>query len=711
MAAAAATPRSGSAPLDVGFSSAGSSDPEGQALSYSWTFGDGQTSTQANPTHTYQQQGSYSARLSVSDGTNTTLSAPITITVGSPPTASILTPSDGATFQAGDVISYSGDGTDPDDGALPASAYSWSVDFLRDSTVEPIQATQGKTGSFTIPTTGRDFSGNTRYRITLTVTDSAGLKDTKSVTVLPQKVNLTFATSPAGGTVHVDGVAKATPAVVDTLVGSQFTIEARDQVIGGTNYTFDTWSDGGAKLHTVTAPASAQTYTATLKAVVSTAPPAFVQARAAESNSGTTTSVAFTNNNTAGNLIVAYVIWNNTGTVALSDSRGNTYASAGARRSWGTSGRLELAGVLRQEHRGRRQHRDGDVLDRAQRRLGNASTSTSTRASTAPTRSTSTTASIGTSRAMSTGPVTTSSASLLFSAGASSHRVTAAGPDFTTRSTAFGNRTHGPDLVRRRHVQRVDDPEPEPVGRSTWWPSGPRPRPGARTDGVAGAGYAPPMLPLQLRPREGAGPLRVLALGAHSDDIEIGCAGTILRLIADGAVASVCWVVLSGKDARAEEARVSAEALLADAPDRQILQPGFRDGFFPYDGAEIKGFFEDQLKPFQPDLILTHQRDDLHQDHRLTCQLSLNTFRDHLILEYEVPKYDGDMGRPNLFVPIDDTIRRRKIDHLMTYFDTQLSRRWFTEDLFSGLLRLRGMECNSPSNFAEAFYSRKTVLL
>jgi LmbE family N-acetylglucosaminyl deacetylase len=218
------------------------------------------------------------------------------------------------------------------------------------------------------------------------------------------------------------------------------------------------------------------------------------------------------------------------------------------------------------------------------------------------------------------------------------------------------------------------------------------------------------MLPLQLRPREGAGPLRVLALGAHSDDIEIGCAGTILRLISDGAVASVCWVVLSGNEARAEEAHASAEALLADAPDRQILQPGFRDGFFPYDGAEIKGFFED-LKSFQPDLILTHQRDDLHQDHRLTCQLSLNTFRDHLILEYEVPKYDGDMGRPNVFVPIDDTIRRRKVDHLMTYFDTQLSRRWFTEDLFSGLLRLRGMECNSPSNFAEAFYSRKTVLL
>jgi LmbE family N-acetylglucosaminyl deacetylase len=217
------------------------------------------------------------------------------------------------------------------------------------------------------------------------------------------------------------------------------------------------------------------------------------------------------------------------------------------------------------------------------------------------------------------------------------------------------------------------------------------------------------MLPLLLGRPAGAAPLKVLVLGAHADDIEIGCAGTILKLIANGAVGSVCWVVLSGKDARAEEARSSAEELLADAPDKRILQPGFRDGFFPYDGAEIKEFFED-LKTFEPDLILTHQRDDLHQDHRLTCQLSLNTFRNHLILEYEVPKYDGDMGAPNVFVPIDDEIRRRKVEHLMTHFDTQLSRRWFTEDLFSGLLRLRGMECNSPSNFAEAFYSRKTVM-
>ena len=216
------------------------------------------------------------------------------------------------------------------------------------------------------------------------------------------------------------------------------------------------------------------------------------------------------------------------------------------------------------------------------------------------------------------------------------------------------------------------------------------------------------MLPLSLG-QAGAEPVEVLVLGAHADDAEIGCGGTVLKLISESAISSICWVVLSGKDARADEARASAEALLADAPEKQILQPGFRDGFFPYDGADIKAFFE-ELKDFQPDLILTHQRHDLHQDHRITCELTWNTFRDDLILEYEVPKYDGDMGTPNVFVPLEADICRRKIEHLMTHFDTQLRRRWFTEDLFSGLLRLRGMECQSATAHAEAFYSRKVVL-
>jgi LmbE family N-acetylglucosaminyl deacetylase len=217
------------------------------------------------------------------------------------------------------------------------------------------------------------------------------------------------------------------------------------------------------------------------------------------------------------------------------------------------------------------------------------------------------------------------------------------------------------------------------------------------------------MLPVLLG-RPGAAPIKVLVLGAHSDDAEIGCGGTILKLAADDAIAEICWVVLSGQEVRIAEARGSAEALLDGVTNKTIVQPGFRDGFFPYDGAQVKSFFEELKRDFSPDLIFTHQRSDLHQDHRITCELTWNTFRDHLILEYEVPKYDGDMGRPNLYVTLGEDVSRRKIEHLMTHFGSQLSRRWFTEDLFSGLLRLRGMECNSPTSHAEAFYSRKVVL-
>jgi LmbE family N-acetylglucosaminyl deacetylase len=218
------------------------------------------------------------------------------------------------------------------------------------------------------------------------------------------------------------------------------------------------------------------------------------------------------------------------------------------------------------------------------------------------------------------------------------------------------------------------------------------------------------MLPLSLGRREAAAPIRLLVLGAHSDDGEIGCGGTVLQLARRGLLAEVCWVVLSGKGARIAEARASAEELLEGVPSTQILQPGFRDGFFPYDGADIKGFFEQELKPFAPDLILTHQRNDAHQDHRLTCELTWNSFRNHTILEYEVPKYDGDMGRPSFFVPLEEDVSKHKISHLMKHFVSQANRHWFTPDLFEGLLRLRGMECNSPTSHAEAFYSRKLVL-
>jgi LmbE family N-acetylglucosaminyl deacetylase len=217
------------------------------------------------------------------------------------------------------------------------------------------------------------------------------------------------------------------------------------------------------------------------------------------------------------------------------------------------------------------------------------------------------------------------------------------------------------------------------------------------------------MLPLRIGQSESA-PRRVLAIGAHPDDIEIGCAGTLLKLIEKNAVSEVRWVVLSGEGERASEARRSAEALLDTVPRSQIVVGDFPDGFFPYEGQRIKGFFEQLKAEFSPDVVFTHQRADLHQDHRLSCELTWNTFRDHLILEYEVPKYDGDMSAPNAFVPLDERLRQRKIDHLMSHFGTQLSRRWFREELFSSLLRLRGMECNSPSSYAEAFFCRKAVL-
>jgi LmbE family N-acetylglucosaminyl deacetylase len=217
------------------------------------------------------------------------------------------------------------------------------------------------------------------------------------------------------------------------------------------------------------------------------------------------------------------------------------------------------------------------------------------------------------------------------------------------------------------------------------------------------------MLPLWLGQPE-ATAARVLAIGAHPDDIEIGCAGTILKLIEQGAVAELCWVVLSGEDGRAEEARKSAAALLQGVPRSEVVVCDFPDGFFPYEGKRIKDFFERLKVDLSPDVVLTHQRGDLHQDHRLSCELTWNTFRDHLILEYEVPKYDGDMSAPNAFVPLSERLGQRKIDHLMSHFGSQRSKRWYGEDVFSSLLRLRGMECNSPTSYAEAFFCRKAVL-
>jgi glucose/arabinose dehydrogenase/chitodextrinase len=289
---------SGPAPLTVNFSSAGSNDPEGQPITYSWDFGDGSSSTAANPSHTYANAGQYLVRLTVSDGQNSSVSTPLTISVGSPPTATITAPSDGAPFRAGDVISYSGAATDPEDGDLSASAYSWNIDFLHENHVHPGTAINGvKSGTFTIPVSGHDFQGNTRYRFTLTVTDSNGLKDSKSVIILPQKVNLPFDTSPSGLTVYVDGIARTTPFVLDTLVGFNHTIEARDQSLGGNNYAFTSWSDGGARSHTITVPSTAQSYTASYS--LASAPPGPAAAWGFNETSGTTTADSSGNNNTA----------------------------------------------------------------------------------------------------------------------------------------------------------------------------------------------------------------------------------------------------------------------------------------------------------------------------------------------------------------------------------------------------------------------------
>jgi len=203
---------------------------------------------------------------------------------------------------------------------------------------------------------------------------------------------------------------------------------------------------------------------------------------------------------------------------------------------------------------------------------------------------------------------------------------------------------------------------------------------------------------------------RILCLGAHSDDIEIGCGGTVLRILEENPDAEVFWVVMGASGQRADEATASAKSFLARARQKEVIVKEFRDGFFPYIGAEIKGFFEELKRRCAPDLILTHYRNDLHQDHRLVSELTWNTFRNHLILEYEILKYDGDLGTPNVFVPLTESLARRKVGILLDSFRSQLKKNWFTEDAFLAILRLRGLECNAPEKYAEAYHARKLVL-
>ena len=202
----------------------------------------------------------------------------------------------------------------------------------------------------------------------------------------------------------------------------------------------------------------------------------------------------------------------------------------------------------------------------------------------------------------------------------------------------------------------------------------------------------------------------ILCIGAHADDIEIGCGGSILKLLSQNSDVRVYWVVLSAIDQRAEEAQSSARRFLAGAGESHVRVNGFRDSFFPYAGEPIKEYFFDLRKDASPDLIFTHRREDLHQDHRLVSELTWNTFRNHLIFEYEIPKYEGDLGTPNVFVQLSEPTCEQKVDTIVSSFATQRDKHWFSKDTFWSLLRIRGIESASSSQFAEGFHCRKMIL-
>ena len=211
-------------------------------------------------------------------------------------------------------------------------------------------------------------------------------------------------------------------------------------------------------------------------------------------------------------------------------------------------------------------------------------------------------------------------------------------------------------------------------------------------------------------PVEPASPFKLLCLGAHADDIEIGCGGTVLRLSAEHSDLTVRWVVFSGDGPREAEARASAAAFLHGVRDTRIDVLKFRDGYFPFEGAAIKDTFEALKRDFEPSLILTHWQQDAHQDHRLVSELTHNTFRDHLVLEYEIPKYDADLGNPNFFVPLTRAVLQAKIAHIRTHFPSQHGRGWFTDETFQAIARIRGIGCKAPDGVAEAFYAGKVSL-
>jgi LmbE family N-acetylglucosaminyl deacetylase len=203
---------------------------------------------------------------------------------------------------------------------------------------------------------------------------------------------------------------------------------------------------------------------------------------------------------------------------------------------------------------------------------------------------------------------------------------------------------------------------------------------------------------------------RILCLGAHSDDNEIGAGGTLLKLATESPDLEVWWVVFSAPGDRAEEARRSADELLAGVSRREIKIGSFRESYFPSEWPAIKDWFEKIKAALDPDVVFTHYRNDRHQDHRVVSDLTWNSFRNHLILEYEILKYDGDLGQPNVFVPLPEETASRKIELLLKHFRTQSNKHWFTRDTFEAMHRIRGVECASPTGRAEAFYCRKVVL-
>jgi glucose/arabinose dehydrogenase len=310
VAVGSATPDHGSPPLDVTFSSGGSFDPDGGTLTYSWDFGDGATSTQPAPVHRYTSIGRYQATLTVSDGTDSAFTS-ISIVVGDPPTGVIQSPTDGALFKAGDQILISGDGTDAHGNVLPDSAFSWTIVFHHDNHLHPgIGPVNGvRDLTFDIPVSGHDFTGNTRYEVILTVTDGDGLQQTSSVTIWPDKVNLNVDSVPSGLIVTLDGISKTTPFVVDSLKGFQHALGAPDQVQGSTSYAFASWSDLGARTHTITTPEQASSYVATFTAGSLAN---LAAAYSFDEGAGTTVTDASGNNNT-GTLVGA--TWTGSGKI------------------------------------------------------------------------------------------------------------------------------------------------------------------------------------------------------------------------------------------------------------------------------------------------------------------------------------------------------------------------------------------------------------